>query len=232
MFLLKNGFFCFLLWMYVFTASALGVSPTLLEISSSNPIASIILTNERDIPITVQLETVRWEQYQEKEVYVPTEDLIVTPKIFIIQPNSSQLVRMGFEKNIFKKKELAYRLFAQEVFPKLRSKSNELKIALRLSVPVIVKPITPIQQEAKWHIEELRNNNIKISAHNTGNSVIFINLLQALSDKHLPITKDTPTFAYLLPGTKKTWNVKTVAKKRPSLIKASINHRVVVENVT
>ena len=231
LFIFKTIFSIIFLCFFPLTTQAIGVSPTLLTLSPTDSVANLTLSNEHDVPVTMQLDLVKWTQNKDKDIYIASDELIVTPQIFTIAPHSSQLVRLGLESPLFKSKETAYRLFAQEVIPKLAVKNNGLKMALRLSLPVIIKPNGPIRQKAVWHSEQLLNKDVKIFVHNRGNNVLFINLLQVLSADQHPITKNTQTFAYLLPGSKKIWVIKALTNKKPALIKASINDHVVLENV-
>lgn len=210
---------------------AIGVSPTLLTISPKEPIANLTVSNEGDLPVTMQLELVKWTQYKEKEVYEVTEDLIATPQIFTISPQSSQLIRVGLERAIYSNKEKAYRLFVQEVIPrKILKKRNELKMALRLSLPVIIQSLSPVQQNLVWHVKPSPGA-YHIVAENKGNNVVFINLLEGFSDNKQSVMQPLTTFAYLLPGSKRHWVIKRTSKHNMAWLKASVNSQTVSVNV-
>lgn len=220
--------------LYVFNVHAsIGISPTLVTIGPNNPVANLTLSNEGDAAVTMQLKLVKWTQRQNEEIYKDTDDLIATPQIFIIPPHKQQLVRIGLERPFFGNKEKAYRLFAQEVIPRqILRKSKELKMALRLSIPVIIQAAVPTQQKIVWRVTSLGEKNQKIVAQNQGNNVVFINLIQAFSAQNQPATEPLTTFAYLLPGSEKYWIMKKSLAHDIRSIKASMNSKTVFVNVT
>lgn len=229
---LQQWFFLFCLWCVAGASNALGVSPTLLTISPQSPIANLTLNNEQDEAVTIQLDVVQWTQNKEQELYAATDEVIATPQIFTLHPRSVQTIRLGLEIPVFGPQERAYRLFIQEVVPKLgKPHKNQLRMALRISLPVIIKAATPVHQHLKWRIETLHAGQLTISAENQGNNVLFINRLQAYSVKKNPITKSFTTFAYLLPGSKKVWNIPALTNKKVVSIQASINDRTSFINV-
>lgn len=212
---------CFLLF-FVVKASALGVFPTGLILSAKDPIANITLINEKDEPVTVQLELVRWQQQAEKDIYTATTAIIATPSIFILPPHESQLVRLGLEKPEFVHREITYRLFAQEVVPRIKSEGNALRMAIRLSIPLIIKALGPVQQKVIWHGSASKGQ-YTIIAENKGNNVVFVNQLQGLSAEKKALTQPQNTFAYILPGSKKTWTLRSTSRSKLAAVKATIN---------
>jgi fimbrial chaperone protein len=211
--------------------NALGVSPTLLTISPQQSVANLTLSNEKSEPVTIQLEMVRWQQIKGKDVYTDTEALIATPQIFILPPNGTQIVRLGLENPLFGEQEQAYRLFIQEVVPKLNIKRKSgLRMALRISLPVIIKAEAPVRQKLQWHVVR-QGSMLKLRAENKGNNVLFINLLQAYAREQQPVTKPQTTFVYLLPGSKNEWAFPALTKNKVSSIKAFINDQTSVINV-
>ncbi|MFI4962793.1 MAG: molecular chaperone [Legionellales bacterium] len=229
----KIGFLLFFLLFLSFNAHTLGVSPTYLVISPKEPITNLTLSNEGDSEITMQLELVEWNQYNGKDRYTPSDDLIITPQIFILPPHGEQLVRLGMEKPLFGPQEKAYRLFAQEVVPKtVRRKKGEIKIAVRLSLPVVITTPNPPVQQLVWRVESNKGATVKLRAENRGTNVLFINTLQIASENHQVLTKPLQTFAYILPGSIHQWVVKTSLLKKASLIKATVNGKAVYTHVT
>lgn len=229
---LSKWFLIFFLLLVIARGNALGVSPTLLTISPQQSVANLILNNEKAEPVTIQLEMVRWQQIKGKDVYTATEALIATPQIFILPPNGSQTVRLGQENPSFGEHEQAYRLFIQEVVPKLNIKrKGELRMALRISLPVIIKAATPVRQKLSWQVLTPHSPMLRLRAENKGTNVLFINLLQAYTRGKQPATKPEVTFVYLLPGSKAEWTLPALTKNKVTSIKAFINDQTSVINV-
>lgn len=216
-------FLLFFLLFFPLELSALGVSPTGLILSQDEPVSSLTLMNERDIPITIQITMVRWEQTILKDIYTPTDEVVVTPQIFQLPAHGSQLVRIGLEEPFFGLKERAYRLFAEEVLPQSKKMSG-VQIAIRVSLPVIVKASVPVQQRLIWH-SVIKDKIASITMQNKGNNVLFISQLQLFSDPHRALTKQVSTFAYILPGNKKTWKLTVLNTPKPAQIKVLVNNQ-------
>ncbi|MDR3501926.1 MAG: fimbria/pilus periplasmic chaperone [Legionella sp.] len=222
---------CFLLHV-MSRGNALGVSPTFLTISPQQSVANLTLSNEKTEPVTIQLEMVRWQQINGKDVYTETEALIATPQIFTLAPNGTQIVRLGLENPLFGEQEQAYRLFIQEVVPKLNIKSkSELRMALRISLPVIIKAEIPVRQKLRWQVLTRQGSKLRLMAENRGSNVLFINLLQAYTQEQQPVTRPEVTFVYLLPGSKKEWALSALTNNKVSSIKAFVNDQTSVINV-
>jgi fimbrial chaperone protein len=212
-----------LLWVFsLFFAlkiNALGVTPTFVSLSPEAPVANLTLMNERDIPVTIQIEVVRWLQAAERDVYKPTDELILSPQIFKLAPRASQLVRIGLEEPVFATQEKTYRIFAQEVLSAPKEKINGVRIAFRVSVPLVIKTKTPVQQQLVWH-SLIKGRQVTVVAQNKGNNLLFVGQLQAFSATHQAVTKAQSTFAYIVPGSKKTWTLNTLNTQKPRHIKA------------
>jgi fimbrial chaperone protein len=213
--------------------AALGVSPTLLSLSPEAPIANLIVSNEKDSPTTMQVEVVRWMQKKGKDEYKSTEDIIASPLIFTVPAQGKQVIRFGLERPIFGPNEKGYRIFIQEVVPVLKQKNqNLLQISLRVSLPLIVRSQTAVMPSIYWQTKAISEGKVRVTASNNGNNIIFINQLQALSSKSKALSKPLNTFAYLLPGSQKTWTIETRNIEKVSLIKASINNQITFSNVS
>ncbi|MCA0403673.1 MAG: fimbria/pilus periplasmic chaperone [Proteobacteria bacterium] len=225
-------FICFsFLVLFVLDGYAVGVSPTRLSLSTKTPIVTLTLTNENKTPLTMQLKLVSWRQDKGKDVYASSYDLIVTPQIFNIPPKGIQLVRLGLDKPLFSNKISAYRLFVDEVVTSKEVKPGQLKMAIRLSIPVIIEPLVPVKQSLIWRREQLKDKT-KISVENKGNNIIFISSLQGLTANKKAIMKPLRTFTYLLPGSKTFWLIKASSAHTLSSIKASVNSEIVLANVS
>lgn len=211
--------------------NALGVTPIFVNLSQEAPVANLTFMNDRDIPVTIQIEVLQWRQAAEKDVYKPAEELILSPQIFKLAAHGSQLVRIGLEDPLFGAQEKTYRIFAQEVLPAPKEKVNGIRMAIRVSIPLVVKSKMPVQQDLVWHSER-KGQQVILVAQNKGNNLVFVAQLQALSAARQPITKSQSTFAYIVPGSKKTWILNTLNTQMPRHIKALVNNQDVFANVS
>jgi fimbrial chaperone protein len=216
------------------TLYAFGFTPTLLSLSTKEPIASLTISNEADEAVTLQIRPVRWLQESAasvKEIYKASDELIVTPVIFSVPAHGLQVVRMGLEHPIFGEKEQAFRIFVQEVRPEFpHSPRQSLSMVLRISLPVIVRTTVPIRQALRWHSQQLQSGYLAVEAENIGNNVLFVNEIELLSANKKSLSQPLKTFAYLLPGTHRRWSIPVSKLDSMTLIKASVNDQIAVFN--
>lgn len=211
---------------------ALSISPTMVILTEKEPIATLALGNEKDTPTVIQLSLVTWKQLAGKDVYTPTRQLIATPQIFTLAAHTTQLIRVAMDGVKAGNTEKAYRFFIQEVIPDKQIRRNtisntkQLTIAIRLSLPVIIKAITPEKQNLVWsyHANQL-------TAKNTGNTVVFINQLQVFSRTNKALMKPLQSFTYLLPGSNATWAIQPLSSEKIDHIKTNVNNQMLSTKV-
>lgn len=189
-------------------AGSFEVSPIILNLSAQQQIGTFTIYNSSDQSTVVQLSLRQWSQKNMQDNYAPTIDLIVTPPIIRIAGNSSQLIRVGLLHPVNNQQELAYRLYAQEVPKPPAPGFKGLQIALRISVPVFITPVTTVNSQLIWQAKRLSGNTLQIKLINTGNVHTKISQLTFIN----PITKQTwsdqTEFTYVLPGQYYVWTIK------------------------
>jgi fimbrial chaperone protein len=227
MFVLLQFFLLFFLFNDLY---ALNVSPTRVNLTAKEPISTLTLSNETAEPIVLQLHIVKWTQADYREILTPSDDILVTPQIFTLNPFSSQLIRLGIEAPVITAFEEPYRLIIQEVQSPFKIKKQGINFLLNLSIPVIVGTNAPIKERIQWNINKV-NGHTQLQAINRGNNVVFINLIGALSKNNQDVVQPFSTFSYLLPGSKQRWRVQLLNKLPLRYIKANINNRVVINDV-
>jgi fimbrial chaperone protein len=158
----------------------------------------------------LQLELVEWTMEDGQELYARTDDLLATPPIFTMAPGESQIVRVGLRHPVSGSLERSYRLFLQEP-PQQRQASNdemqELRMTLRVGIPVFVAPSIPSHADLRWRAARARDGTIRIKARNDGNvhaRLLELSLVAAGGQWEYPIEKGS---AYLLPDHTRHWTV-------------------------
>lgn len=120
-------------------ASSLKVMPTRIDLLPRDRIATLTLSNPGQEPILIQTELLQWEREEGKDLYLPTQDLIVLPPAFSIPAGGKQQIRIALQRQVLK--ETAYRLYVAEIPIKENIiSSTGLKIALRMGIPIFVQP--------------------------------------------------------------------------------------------
>lgn len=191
-------------------ATSLRVSPVRLELSSSTPTSFLKLTNDDKTARVVQVELMAWSQEKQRDVFQPSDDIVVNPPIFTVAPGKAQIVRVGFRHPLTADHELTYRLFITEV-PQPHPaalQTDRLRIVLRMSVPIFVSTQTAATPALRWTAASDKGNTIKITATNSGNVHFQIHSFEiADSNRSQILAKETPE-VYILPGRSWHWHFK------------------------
>lgn len=154
------------------------VFPTRVYLDKLNKTESITITNlDKNNKVTVQIDPVSWKQDANgKDVYEPTKDLIVFPKITNIEKGSDKLLRIGYNAKLNGlSTERTYRIFIREIPDSGAEDKSSSKFLLRIGVPLFVAPDEKTVLRNKGVIEELNltDGSLSISIRNDGNSHIF-----------------------------------------------------------
>lgn len=194
-------------------ASAFSVSPTRLDVSAKKRTTELRVKNKGNKPVTVKLSVKTWEQVDGKSVTKPTRDIVFTPPIASIPPRSEKVVRFKFKRPIDKNKELAYRVYSEQLPSALdqegQSAKNEIRI--RFSVPLFVKQLTKPVAKVNYNASVLSNGQLQLDLQNLGNFHLKANNIAIFpgsiergrlsnSDKIAITRSSTTSTNYILPG--------------------------------
>jgi len=150
-------------------AGSFSVAPIRVEMTPGHQRGVFTLHNDAAIPVTVQVSTAAWTQQGGDDHYAPTHELIATPPVFVVAPDSNQIVRVALQREPDAKRELAYRVFFQEVPQTVEKSFNGLQVALRVGVPVFVAPSAASATAAlSWQIHQTAPTEYSIDAVNNG----------------------------------------------------------------
>ena len=186
---------------------SLRVNPVRLNLGSATPTAAVTLENNGSAPMVLQLQLMQWSSDGTEEQYHDSDDILATPPIMTIAPGKSQIVRVGLSRRVDPQRELAYRLFIEEVPPPPKLGYQGLQVALRVGVPIFVEPATGGKPVVQWHASRAGDKAVTIDATNAGNAHLrlFNVRLHAVGEERLWATQQLA--AYLLPGQSKRWMI-------------------------
>jgi fimbrial chaperone protein len=196
-------------WLPPASAGALSISPLRLELSSQATATSLTVRNGNTAATLVQAEAFLWSQDGGEDKLEPANDVIISPPVFTIPADGSQLVRIALRRDADASRELSYRLILQEVPAEASPDFTGLRVALRLSVPIFVAP-TSGRAEPKLEFSATLNADgaLVLRADNNGTAhgrVLSFSLTPASG--HGPVLQDSVA-SYVLPGQYRTWTIK------------------------
>jgi len=194
-------------------AGSITVNPTRLFLSGNNRTNVLKVRNDGDEKVTLQVEGVKWVQGEDgKDIYEQTGDIVFFPKIFTTEKGRETLLRIGLKNAKSNAREGSYRVFLQEI-PVSKPGESQLLLALRISVPLFVKPPEEVKE---WAVEkaEFSGDALVVKIKNTGNSHISIGRIKArgLDASGGQIFQREMSGWYVLPGAMRNFGMKLPRK--------------------
>ena len=200
-------------------AGSFNINPVRILLSSSVATEVLHVTNSGNSDVTVQLQTKLWSQNNGEDELKSTRDLIATPQIFNLKAGTSQIVRIGLAKKPDFSREMTYRLILEEIPPPLEPGFQGLRLALRISLPVFVRPSGQSAQSVEAHIAQQNSSApdaLSLELINTGRTHIqFLNFKIHPADDPEELLATLEKNIYLLAGQKRQISLKTY-KQLPS----------------
>jgi fimbrial chaperone protein len=190
------------LWSVGAAGASLEVNPVRLTLSATQPVAALTVRNAGAQPASLHLQVMAWTQADAADHYAATRELLATPPIFTLAPGAVQTVRVGLRRAADPERELAYRLYLQEI-PDAAADGTGVRIALRIGVPVFVPPRAPAAPLLRWRAQRDAGA-IVLHAQNTGKSHARIVELKFLSGSQMVAEA---TAAYVLAGQSWRWRL-------------------------
>jgi fimbrial chaperone protein len=155
-------------------AGSFQVNPIRVELGKGATNAAIKVRNDGDEAVVIQASVLAWTQSNGQDAYAPTTEALVTPPVMTVAPGAEQVVRVGLRRGPDPQRELAYRVFLQEVPPPPKPGFSGLQVALRVGLPVFVAPVAPATRKLEWSARIALDGAILLMASNAGNAHVQV----------------------------------------------------------
>jgi fimbrial chaperone protein len=195
-------------------AGTLGVAPIRVELGPTAGVAVLTVRNQDDAPVVVQARPAAWSQHDGQEQLEDTHELLVTPPLFTIPARSEQVVRVALLRKPDPARELDYRLVLSEVPPEAAPEPGQLRVALRITLPVFVAAAVRGAPELSWHHSVLPDGTLRIVAENRGRAHIQVLNFDASPAEGGGEQLHTDNARYLLPGASAQWELRAAPGTR------------------
>jgi len=200
--------FCALAFLIPGLAMSAGweIDPVRVELTSQQKTAAVTVKNNSDQPTSIQIHAVAWTQVDGKDIYNPTDDLLVSPPIVTIAPKSEQIIRVALRRQADSSKELAYRITMQELPPSLTPNFSGVQVALRIGLPVFVQSVNG-EAAAKliWKVSRMPDSKLKVGVQNQGNAHIQISDFALYNPGGKQSVSGEAGSSYILAGQSHEW---------------------------
>jgi fimbrial chaperone protein len=180
-------------------AGAFSVTPVRIFMGLRDRAVAVTLVNEGDSTLTLQAELVQWRQDpQGQDRLEPTDDLVLSPPIIELAPQSRQVVRLARLSPPDLERQQTYRLIVREV-PEIKNADQtglQIPITLALSIPIFISP-GKLQRQLECHLHATG-----LECRNAGNS--YVQLREAIALRGSRVLGRYEGGSYILPGATKT----------------------------
>jgi len=192
-------------------SSDFNVNPVRVYLDGKTRSGTIVVESLSDEVLTIQASMNAWTQQDGRDdLIVPTEDMMVSPPIFKIQPRSRQVVRVGNLKKPDASREGAYRLYLEEVPPPRKPGDEGITVSMRISLPIFIAPASGrVQSALKWKAVPVDAKNFDLVFSNSGTGHIQISAISIRLQDGFVLAENPEMMTYILPGQSHTFKLKT-----------------------
>lgn len=150
-------------------AANLGVTPVAIHMGGTVNRTTVNIVNYGAEAVTMQVETIAWNRVNGVDQDGETSDVMVNPAVFTVEPNESQIIRVGLRRPSDKPEEATYRLVLREV-PVARTETagTNIRVLVAMRLPIYVAPTKVIRDE-KWTVRTDKKGNLVVKLQNSGN---------------------------------------------------------------
>jgi fimbrial chaperone protein len=176
--------------------------PVQVRLSENQPYAVVAVRNYSLGPVTFETSLFKWRQSNGSDELIPSEDLVVSPPIFVVQPGKSQTVRIRLLDAPDAAAETQFRIIFNELASTTRNKVGFL-VAMEVSLPIFVAPIGTTSNSVETLVKR-SGDRLTMTVANQGN--VHAQLSRVYREKNgLRDPDAVPTFGYVLPGNQRAW---------------------------
>lgn len=182
-------------------AGSLKVNPVHLNLPAGSQSVSLKMTNGAAAEASVRVTTFGWTQVDGRDVYTPTNNVIVSPPIFTIPAGKTQLVRIGLRSRAGPG---AYRVIFEEI-PAQKPVNGLIQVTLRLNLPLYLLPPGGGTTDLSWKAWRDGAGDLIVEGRNRGSLHGQITQLSAqLPDRLQLLSND---MGVVLPGSARQWKI-------------------------
>lgn len=190
-------------------AGSIQLTPVRINLSNAARVEVLTVFNTGIEDSVIQVSLNKWTLKDGDNSYVSSDELVITPVTFRLEPGKQQIVRIGLRDDTQDKREASYRLLVEEVPSPVTSETTGARLVIRHDLPVFVAPVTIASAALDFSVD----------CAATGDQLRLTNMGNIHAQLRNVVLTDGPdgnelgrldTFDYLLPDAKKSWGLEEV----------------------
>lgn len=185
-------------------ATALRVSPVLLDMVGGQRAAALTLSNADARPASVQVRVFRWTQADGGDRLEPTRDVAVSPPATRLEPGAQHLVRVVRVAPTAPKGEESYRVLVDEIPDPSTPRPNGVAFVLRQSLPVFFNATAAGKPSVSWRLVRA-DKGWAIAARNAGVRRMRVSELNLRDERGVVLEHKAGLLGYILSGAEMRW---------------------------
>lgn len=223
------------LWSFSVRAADVTLMPVTVKLDRANDRATVQVMNNGQEPVLMQAEAIAWNRVGGIDIDAPTNDLIVNPPVFTVQPGQTQVLRLGLRRMQPLEQESTYRIVLREVpMPRpsdVMNVAGSVRVLVALRVPVYVAP-AQVQRSEKWQVSRAPNGELLAQVSNTGNVHLKVSelRLQGEGGTALASLAQKGSQSVIFPGEQRTFRLPAAAQATQVLVQTDEGQQVVALN--
>jgi len=190
-------------------AASIEVAPVSHDLAPGQTAISMTVSNRSAVETTLQVRGFAWTQEDGVERLAATDELLVAPAIFSVAAGRSQVLRVRVPPAPAGH-EMSYRLLIDEL--PAASVGGEVRMALRLSVPVFAHGATPGAARLTARLDADHRGVTLINRGATRTRVHSLTVIVPGGERHAAVPDGGP---YLLAGAQRAWSLPAAARRSP-----------------
>jgi fimbrial chaperone protein len=193
-------------------AASLQVSPVSIEVPAPGASATLKLRNDSAHALNAQVRVFRWSQTNGEEKLEATDDVVASPPIVNINPNSDYTVRIvRVTKRPLAKGE-TYRLLVDELPDQARQRNGAVTLVLRYSLPVFFYPLDNAEAKLAWNVEQKSGRTV-VTVTNNGDRHERVSMLKLRKGDGSTISFGNGLTGYVLGRSIMRWSVSSSSSR-------------------
>jgi fimbrial chaperone protein len=194
-------------------AQSLTVLPVSIQMAPGQMATTLTVINQSDSETSFQVRTFTWSQLGSgDDQLAATNELLASPPLATIAAGATQVVRMVLRRPP-QGQEASYRILLDQLPPP--AAPGTVRIALRLSIPILAEPATRAAPHVQWRIES-GGGQAWLVAVNDGNRHETVRDIVLATAGGASLKVEANVSPYVLAGATRRWRI-VAASPGPAL---------------